>query len=109
MRLVNLLVQGIYSLICLLEVILCIVYQIMGAVKGDGLLFLMLLPVLPMGAILIIFPMSLICNIRLVISDFKEKSHYRVFWLIWTFLSPILYITCFWFAAGLFVGVTGGV
>jgi len=107
---VFLFIQGIYSISCLLEANLCLVYQsIDKAVYGDILMIFMLLLLLPIASLFIALPASLILNIQLVIAKYKEKAHRRIFWLIWTFLSPILYFVCFWFAGGLFVTATGGV
>lgn len=104
-------IQGIYSIICLLEVSLCLIYQSIdkAAIYADILSFFMLLLILPTASILIVLPTNLIHNIQLVIAKYKEKAPRCIFWLIWTFLSPILYCACFWIAGGLFVAVTGGV
>ena len=107
---VFLFIQGTYSIICILEVILCLIYQsIDKVVYGDVFLRLMMSLILPIASVLIALPTSLIHNILMVISNYKEKSPRRILGLIWTFLSPILYFACFSFAVVLFVTITGGV
>ena len=99
--------QGIYFIACLLEAIFSCIYY--NAVGGDILLFIMVLLMYPMIFGIIVLPASIIHNIKKVISKYKQKSPGRIFWLVWTILSPILHLLILGLGGGLFVAATGGV
>ena len=102
--------QGLYTFVCLLQITLCLIYQNTdNAAIEDGVSSVMLSLVVPIAFMIVPLLISLVFNIIKTVFCFKDKSPKRVLWLIWVFLSPILYIACFWSAAGLFVYVTGGV
>ena len=102
--------QGIYFIACLLEVILSWIYLVVdNAVSSDILLFIMVLLMYPIIFGLIVLPASIIHNIKKVISKYKQKSPGRIFWLVWTILSPILHLLILGLGGGLFVAATGGV
>ena len=107
---VSLSFQGLHTFVCLLQITLCLVYQNTdNAAITDGLLSVMIFLLLPIIFTLAPLLVSLILNIVKSVLCFIDKSPKRILWLIWVFISPILYIICFWLAAGLFVDVTGGV
>ncbi len=107
---VSLSFQGLHAFICLLQSTLCLVYQNTdNAAITDGLFSAMIFLLLPIIFTLVPLLVSLILNVVKTVLCFIDKSPRRILWLIWIFLSPILYIVCFWPAAGLFVAVTGGV
>ena len=102
--------QGIYFVACLLEALFgCIYLVVDNAVSSDILLFIMVLLMYPMIFGIIVLPASIIHNIKKVISKYKQKSPGRIFWLVWTILSPILHLLILGLGGGLFVAATGGV
>ena len=102
--------QTVYSVICLFEVIVCLIYRSTYDTKlGEILASVALFNILPIAAIVIALPTSLVLNIIKTVSCYKEKSTWRNLWLIWTIISPILYFFLFAFAAYIFVVTTGGV
>ena len=103
-------IQGIYSAICFLEVILCLLYRSLDNALVDGTLSLfMALLLYPISVVFVIAPIGVVRNTRQTIASYKEKASQRFFWLIWTILSPVLYFACFALAGISFVEVTGGV
>lgn len=105
-----LITQIIYFIACLLEAIFCCIYaSVDHAVGSDMLLFIMVLLMYPISFGIIILPANIVYNIKKVISDYKQKSPRRIFWLIWTLLSPILHLVILMLGGGWFVAVTGGV
>ena len=102
--------EAIFFIACLLEVIFCCVYRSVDQVIGGDILFFMmgLLMYLMLFGI-IVLPASIIHNIKKVISIYKQKSPRRIFWIIWTVLSPILHLVLFGLGGAWFVSVTGGV
>ena len=102
--------EAIFFIACLLEVIFCCVYRSVDqAVGGDILLFIIVLLMYPISFGIIVLPASTIYNIKKVILNYKKKSPRRIFWLIWTILSPILHLVLFGLGGAWFVSVTGGV
>ncbi len=107
---VSLSFQGLYTFVCLLQITLCLIYRNVDNIAiTDGLLSVMILLLLPIIFTLVPLLISFVFNIIKTVLCFVDKSPRRILWLIWIFLSPILYIACFWPATGLFVVVTGGV
>ena len=107
---VSLSFQGLHTFVCLLQITLCLIYQNTdNASITDGLFSAMIFLLLPIIFTLVPLLVSLILNVVKTVLSFIAKSPRRILWLIWIFLSPILYIACFWPAVGLFVAVTGGV
>ena len=102
--------EAIFFIACLLEVIFCCVYRSVDQVIGGDILFFMMgLLMYPMLFGIIVLPASIIHNIKKVISIYKQKSPRRIFWIIWTVLSPILHLVLFGLGGAWFVSVTGGV
>ena len=104
----SLIVQGIYGILCLIDIVLCLVYQsnydssigrtlAYFVLDFTGVLFV--LPAMPIGIILNI------CTLD------KRRSNGAPCkgWMIWAILSPVVYIVCFFAAAIVFVATTGGV
>ena len=107
---VSLSFQGLHTFVCLLQITLCLIYKNTdNASITDGLFSAMIFLLLPIIFTLVPLLVSLILNVVKTVLCFIDKSPRRILWLIWVFISPILYIICFWLAAGLFVYVTGGV
>ena len=105
-----LLTKVIFFIACLLEVIFCCIYRSVDqAVGGDILLFIIVLLMYPISFGIIVLPASTIYNIKKVILNYKKKSPRRIFWLIWTILSPILHLVIFGLGGAWFVAATGGV
>lgn len=102
-------IQAIYSAVCLVDVVICLLYRNLdNAFVDDVLLFAMLLLLLPVVSAVIVVPVSIVHNIQQVILSYKGKLPRRHFQLMWTIFSPILYVACFSVTAYLFVSITGG-
>lgn len=108
LRLLSFAVQGIYNILCILDVILCLIYKYnfdttLGskcaywALDLTGILFL--LPVLPIGIII---------NILAIPTKQTETTN-RNCWIIWTIISPCLYLLFYFSAVCVFVATTGGI
>ena len=104
----SLVVQIIYGILCLIDIVLCLVYRssydssigrTLAYFVLDFTCVLFVLPAMPIGIILNI------CTLR------KRRSNGvpRKGWMIWTILSPVVYIVCFFAAIMVFVATTGGV
>lgn len=102
--------QGLYSVACIVNVLLCILYRFnfdtsfgrkyaYFALDVTGILTLILIPV-----ILI----SLILNI-LAMPEKEKKKKERFYWFFWIICSPCVYIISFIVSATLLVAMTGGV
>ena len=101
-------VQCTYGILCLTDIILCLVYRsnydrsygrtlAYFVLDYTGILFV--LPAMPVGVILNL------CALRKRRLDGRSCKG----WLIWTILSPVVYIVCFLAAEIVFVATTGGV
>ena len=108
LEIASVVVQGLYALLCAIDVVLCLVYQSnYDSAIGHALAyfalnftgFLLLLPAMPIGLVL---------N---VCAFFKRRAEGtpRKGFMIWTIFSPIFYIMCFLIAAITLVATTGGV
>ena len=107
---VSLSFQGLHTFVCLLQITLCLIYQNTdNASITDGLFSAMIFLLLPVTFTLVPLLISFVFNVIKTVLCFIDKSPKRVLWLIWVFLSPILYTACFLPAVVLFVYVTGGV
>ena len=104
----SLIVQIIYSILCLIDIVLCFVIRsnydnsigrtfAYFVLDYTGVLFV--LPAMQIGLILNI------CTLR----KRRLEGIPRKGWLIWTILSPMVYIVCFLAALMVFVATTGGV
>ena len=110
LKLSSIIVQWLYSAVCILEAILCLIYQGTDASFSREILsFFMVLLLLPSAFVIPPMITSLVFNVQEVISSYKEKSRTCFLWLAWTILSPIIYFTYSFLACGIFVDVTGGV
>lgn len=106
MKISSFILQGIYSAFCVLDMIICFVYKYnfdnaLGtkcaslALDLTGILFL--LPALPIGIILNILAMP------------PKQTEGRKRWIIWTIISPCLYLIVYFTAVCVFIAITGGV
>jgi len=108
LRLSSFAVQGIYSILCILDVIICLIYkQNFDTALGSKCAYwaldltgiLIMLPALPIGIILNILAMP----------PKQIETTNRKRWIIWMIISPCLYLLFFFFAVCVFVATTGGV
>ena len=104
----SLIVQCIYGILCLIDIILCLVYRgnydsyygrTLAYFVLDYTCVLFFLPAMPAAAILNL------CALR----KRQLESQPRKGWLVWTILSPVVFIVCCLVAVGVFVATTGGV
>ena len=104
----SLIVQCIYGILCLIDIILCLVYRgNYGSSYGRTLAYFVLdytcvlffLPAMPVGIILNLCALS----------KRRLEGQSRKGWLAWTILSPVVFIACFLAAEMVFVATTGGV
>ena len=104
----SLTLQSIYGILCIIDIVLCLVYQSnydssMGRTLAyflfdfTGLLFF--LPAMPIGIILNI------CTLRKRLLAGIPRTG----WLVYTILSPFIYIGCFLVTVIVFVVTTGGI
>ncbi|MBQ9133146.1 MAG: hypothetical protein IJX64_01290 [Clostridia bacterium] len=108
LEIVSLILPCVYGILCMVDIVLCLVYRSnydssIGRVLAyfvldfTGILFV--LPAMPIGLVLNI------CALRKRrLEGMPDKG-----WMIWTILSPIVYIVCFLTAGVVFVATTGGV
>ena len=106
----SLIIQSIYGILCLVDIVLCLIFQnnygssiertlTYAYFVLDFTCVLFVLPAMPIGIILNI------CALRKRrLEGIDHKS-----WLIWTILSPAIYVVCFLAAVIVFVATTGGV
>lgn len=102
--------QLIYTLVCFLNILNSFALKFTFGTSAEplfGVLFTILTPALV--GVWIALPLSLVFNVRKTLSSRREGSRRWVLWLIWTVVSPILYIVFFVLAAVTLVDVTGGV
>lgn len=101
-------VQLVYGVLCLLDMVLCFVYlrhydSSFGACLAYFLLdftcILFFLPAMPVG-----FVLNLCVLRKRRLADIPRGG-----WIIYTILSPIVYILCFLPALAAFMASTGGV
>ncbi len=104
----SLIVQCMYGILCLIDIILCLVYRgnydssygrTLAYFVLDYTCVLFFLPAMPAGAILNL------CALR---KRRLEGQPYKG-WLVWTILSPVVFIVCFLAAEMVFIATTGGV
>ena len=107
-RISSFILQCLYSVFCVLDIIICLVYYhsfdtVLGdncaqlALRLTGILFFV--PVMPVGIIL---------NI-LAIPPRQPEGKDRKRWITWTILSPVLYLLFYFLVICVFVATTGGV
>ncbi len=107
MKKLSFLLQGSYSALCLLDIAICLVYQATYHTEIGNLCAAVALPLTCILFFAPAMPLSLILNIRAVFRQNKQAKH--TFWMIWTIVSPILYIVFFLCTVCVFVGITGGI
>jgi len=107
-EILSLTAQCIYGILCLIDIILCLVYRAnynssYGRTLAHFVLnytcVLFFLPAMPVGVMLNL------CALR----KRRLDGHPRKGWFAWTILSPIVFIVCFLAALMVFVTTTGGV
>ncbi|MBR2132846.1 MAG: hypothetical protein IJ955_10015 [Oscillospiraceae bacterium] len=100
--------QGIYCAACICDMILCLTYRqnfdtVLGHTCADwafnltGILFFV--PAMPIGIVLNLLAMP----------PRQSQSTQRKRWLIWSVISPMIYLICCISAICVFVATTGGV
>lgn len=104
----SLILQCIYGSLCIIDVIVCLIYRCNfdGSI-GRALAYfaldltsvLFVLPAMPIGLVLNI------CALR----KRRLEGIPRKRWMVWTVLSPVVYIVCCLVALTVFVATTGGV
>ena len=108
LEIASLLVMFLYIILCVVDIVCCLVYRFnfessfsynLAYFVRDFTFFLFFVPALPTGVVLSI------C------AAFKEKplSKPRKYWIIWTAVSPIIYIVFYCAVVVVFVFSTGGV
>ena len=110
-KIISFVLQGSYSAVSLFFVLVCLVFQSMESIKMINL-FLLIMELTLLLLIFLFFtllPLSFVINTHNAISSFRDKSRWRIFWIVWTLISPIIYFVFFALSGGTFVGVTGGV
>ena len=109
-RITSLIFQGAFSLVCILNIILCTIHRQnfdtdFGRRCADIALDLTFILFL---FLLIALPTSLLLNI---IARFPndEPQKKRRLWKLWTVLSPAFYVILWFVSLGVFISSTGGV
>ena len=109
-RIISLIFQGAFSLVCILNIILCTIHRQnfdtdFGRRCADIALDLTFILFL---FLLIALPTSLLLNI---IARFPndEPQKKRRLWKLWTVLSPAFYVILWFVSLGVFISSTGGV
>ena len=109
-RITSLIFQGAFSLVCILNIILCTIHRQnfdtdFGRKCADIALDLTFILFL---FLLIALPTSLLLNI---IARFPndEPQKKRRLWKLWTVLSPAFYVILWFVSLGVFISSTGGV
>lgn len=108
LKISSFILQGIYSAFCIFDIIICLIYYYnfdtyLGrkcayfALDLTGILFL--IPAMPVGIIL---------NLLAMPPTQPDKAE-RKRWMIWTIISPGIYLTFYVATVCIFIAVTGGV
>lgn len=108
LEITSLILQSIYGILCLLDIVLCLVYWInYDSSIGHTLAYF----VLDFTGVLFVLPAMLIGTILNFCALRKRRLEGMPHkgWVIWTILSPVVYIVCFLAALMVFVATTGGV
>ena len=109
-RITSLIFQGAFSLVCILNIILCTIHRQnfdtdFGRRCADIALDLTFILFL---FLLIALPTSLLLNIIARFpNDEPQKKRRR--WKLWTVLSPAFYVILWFVSLGVFISSTGGV
>ena len=109
-RITSLIFQGAFSLVCILNIILCTIYrQNFDTDFGRRCAYIALdLTFILFLFLFIALPTSLLLNI---IARFPndEPQKKRRLWKLWTVLSPAFYVILWFVSLGVFISSTGGV
>jgi len=104
----SLILQIVYGVLCLADILLCLVFHsnydsAIGSTAAQFCLWftgvLFVFPFLPVGCIL---------NVQ-ILHKRRMANVPRKGWMVYAFLSPILYVVCFIAATCVFIATTGGV
>ena len=110
LKLVSFITQGVYSFLCVLNIIIGILYfynfdTAFGKTCSDvvlalsSVLFLELIPFVLISVISYLFARP----------DKKAEKKERVAWITWMIASPCLYFICFFISIVVAIMLTGGV
>ena len=105
----SIIIQGVYCVACLLNIVICLVYKSAYTTEIGRLCADIALPLTGILSIIPAMPISFIFN--LCAKPRKESNTPRCnrLWITWTVLSPILYIVIWVTMVCVFVYATGGV
>ena len=107
-RLTSLSLQGLYLVIFIAEIVICIIYRNSFDAEAGRMLAEIALHLMGILFLVPAMPISLILNIFILLNS-KSDSVQRKKWLSWTIVSPILYVCLSLVACCVFVATTGGV
>lgn len=105
--LISAVIQGIFSVACLFNIVICLIYQSVYNTEMGRLLAEIALHLPFILFIIPAMPVSIVLNI--CAKPKQENKTLRVRWLTWTVLSPILYVVIYFIMLGVFISSTGGV
>ena len=104
----SLILQGVYTAGCILDIILCLFYQASYKTSFGRQCAYLALHLTVILLLVPALPLSLIWNIRATPPRQAEDTR-RGCWMAWTIASPLFYILCWTVAMCVFVAATGGV
>ena len=107
---ISLIIQGIYSVFCLFEIILCLVYRGSHDTEIGSVCAEMALHLIFFLFLFLLFAMPISFTLNILARPHKEDSRSRcVGWLSWIIVSPILYIILWTISLGVWISITGGI
>ena len=108
LKTISLIIQGIYSAVCLFHIIICLIYnefhdtevgRLCAEITFHLIFVLFAIPAMPISTVL-----NVCARLRR-----KDNNSRGGFWTFWIVISPILYIAFFVLALGVWISVTGGI
>jgi len=108
LKISSFILQGIYSAFCVLDIILCFIYHYNFNTSFGGECAHLALDISCILFFIPAMPIGILLNILAMPSKQSEQTE-RKRWIIWTIISPGIYLIFYLSAVCIFVAITGGV